>query len=216
MPSCRTVLIGIGGIVAGGGALVGTGAFTTVQAERTVNVETTGDASAFLALEAAGGPNSEYIDTTGDTIVIDITSTQAGGQGLNQNAITNIRNIVQVTNNGTQDVTELTLEFTNTPSNVDPNVTFDFLVDEGSDSVDLDHSSGGVDILTDSSGISDSLSTGNSITFGLGIDLINGGNDNNNLPQDGTYDLSITAETGGGGQGNGPGNSQGNGPGGNN
>jgi hypothetical protein len=193
--SRRNVLVGLGGLVAGGGALVGTGAFTTVQAERTVNVETAGDANAFLALdEVPNSANSEYIDTSGDTIAIDITSTQQGGQGLNQNAITTIRNIVRVTNNGTQGVTELTLEFTDTPGSVDPDTTFDFLVDEGSNSANLDHSSGGVDILTGNNSISGTLGTGDSIDFGLEIDLINGGN-NGDLPQGGSYALTITANT---------------------
>lgn len=195
--SRRNVLIGLGGLVVGGGALVGTGAFTTVTAERTVSVETAGDANAFLALdEVSGSPNSDYVDTSGETIQITIDSNagQSGAQGLNQNAITTIRNIVAVTNNGTQDVTSLTLEFTDTPSNVDPDTTFDFLVDEGSNSAELDHSSGGRDILTGSNGLSDTLSPGGSINFGLGIDLINGGN-NNDLPDGGSYTLTITADT---------------------
>ena len=194
--SRRNVLIGAGGIVAAGGALVGTGAFTTVQAERTVSVETAGDANAFLALdEVSGSPNSGYIDTSGDTIAIDISSTPEGG-GINQNAITTIRNIVQVTNNGTQDVTSLSLEFTVTPSGVDPEDTFTFLVDEGGNQDSVAHpSSGGADILTGNSSIPDTLGTGDSINFGLEIDLINGGDSNNSLPDNGSYTLTITAET---------------------
>jgi len=196
--SRRNAIIGLGGLIAGGGALVGTGAFTTVQAERTVSVETAGDANAFLALdEVPGSANSDYIDTSGDTIQITIDSNagESGAQGLNQNAITTIRNIVQVANNGTQGVTALTLEFTETPNNVDPDATFDFLVDKGGTSEDLDHTSGGVDILTGNNSIPDTLGTGETINFGLGINLRDGGNSNNNLPQGGSYTLTITAET---------------------
>jgi len=189
----RTVLIGLGTAVAGGGALVGTGAFTTVQAERTVSVETSGDADAFLALnEVPNSDNSEYIDTSGDTIQITIGT---GQNGLNQNAITTIRNIVQVTNNGTQDVTSLTLEFTETPSDVNPVDTFTFLVDEGGNQDSVSQtSSDGADILTGNN-ISDTLGAGDSINFGLEIDLINGGDSNNSLPDNGSYTLTITAET---------------------
>ena len=191
--SRRNVLIGLGGLVAGGGALVGTGAFTTVQAERTVSVETAGDANAFLALdEVPNSKNSKYIDTSGDTIQITIGT---GQNGLNQDAITTIRNIVRVTNNGTQDVTSLTLEFTETPSNVNPVDTFTFLVDEGGNQDSVSQtSSDGADILTGNN-IPGTLGAGESINFGLEIDLINGGNSNDSLPDNGSYTLTITAET---------------------
>ncbi|TKX52394.1 hypothetical protein EXE42_16375 [Halorubrum sp. SP3] len=39
MASRRSVLIGLGSLVAGGGALLGTGAFTTVTAERPVHFD---------------------------------------------------------------------------------------------------------------------------------------------------------------------------------
>lgn len=194
----RNVLVGLGGLVAGGGALIGTGAFTTVEAERTVSVETAGDASAFLGLdEVSGSPNSDYLDTSGDTveITIDDSAGTSAGDGLNQNAITTIRNIVQVANNGTQGVTSLSLEFTETPSGVNPDNTFDFLVDDDGNSTSIDHSSGGTDILTGNNSISDTLGTGATVNFGLGIDLINGGNSDNALPDGGSYTLTITAET---------------------
>lgn len=192
----RTVLVGLGGLIAGGGALVGTGAFTTVQAERTVSVETAGDADAFLALTPASGQNGDYADGSGDTIEItlDQNAGTASAQGLNQNAITTIRNIVEVANNGTQTVTSLTLEFTTTPSNVDPDDTFTFLVDDGSNQDSVDHAAGGVDILTGNNSVSSDLGTGETINFGLEVDLINGGN-NNDLPAGGNYSLTITAET---------------------
>lgn len=40
----------------------------------------------------------------GDTIEIDITDTNAGGNGVNQNAITAIDQLLEVTNNGTSEV----------------------------------------------------------------------------------------------------------------
>lgn len=110
MASRRSILAGLGGLAAGGGAVLGTGAFTTVEAQRTVNVETTGDADAFLGIEPfeTGGTVSEnaeaYVDASGDTVEIDITGTDAGATGVNENAVTAIDRLLEVTNNGTQDV----------------------------------------------------------------------------------------------------------------
>lgn len=192
-PSRRSVLVGLGGLVAGGGALLGTGAFTTVQAERTVSVETAGDADAFLALTA--GENSEYVDTSGDTIQITLDgSSGADGSGLNQNAITTIRDLVDVANNGSQDVTSLELEFTETPSGVDPADTFTFTIDDP-DGSDYEASVGnGSDILTGNNTVPDTLGVGDAIAFGIEVDLIDGG-DGNDLPDGGSYTLTITAET---------------------
>lgn len=108
MANRRNVLIGLGSLVAGGGALLGTGAFTTVTAERTVNVETAGDVNAFLGIEPfeTDGEDSdnaaEYVDTSGDTVVIDITD--QGNGGVNEDAITALDRLLKVTNNGTQTV----------------------------------------------------------------------------------------------------------------
>jgi hypothetical protein len=106
----RSLLVGVGGLVAGGGALLGTGAFTTVTAERTVNVETAGDANAFLGIEPFETDNeesdnaAEYVDTSGETVVIDITGTDEGATGVNEDAITALDRLLKVTNNGTQTV----------------------------------------------------------------------------------------------------------------
>jgi hypothetical protein len=130
--SRRNATIGLGGLIAGGGALVGTGAFTTVQAERSVSVETTGDASASLALAPSGEPNGDYADGGGNTDTIEITLDSSAGenaaQGLNQDAITTIRRIVTVTNNGTQPVESLRLEMSDTNNNINPDNTFSFTV----------------------------------------------------------------------------------------
>lgn len=94
----------MGALAAGGAAAVGSGAFTSVEADRTVEVNVTDDASAYLGLEAADDPNGdEFVDDDGDTVEVDITETDASGQGFNPNATTTIDNLVQVTNQGTQD-----------------------------------------------------------------------------------------------------------------
>ena len=104
----RAALLGVGGVVAGGGALLGTGAFTTVEAERTVSVETAGDADAFLGIAPfPDSANADYVTVPEDgTVEIDITGegTDAVGEGVNENAITAIDRLLEVTNNGTQSV----------------------------------------------------------------------------------------------------------------
>jgi|GEM_PF-1710852 len=107
----RDAIVGIGGLVAGSGALVGTGAFTSVQADRSVSVETAADSEAALQIIPALNdqdnqtPNAaEYVDDSGGTIEIDLTGTSTGATGVNQNAVTNIDRLLQVTNNGTQEV----------------------------------------------------------------------------------------------------------------
>lgn len=107
----RDAIIGIGGLVVGSGALVGTGAFTSVQADRTVSIETAGDSAAALQIIPAQNdennptPNAdEYVNDSGGTIEIDLTGTNNGATGVSKNAVTNIDRLLQVTNNGTQDV----------------------------------------------------------------------------------------------------------------
>jgi hypothetical protein len=212
MVSRRSVLVGLGGLVAGGGALIGTGAFTTVEAERTVSVETAGDASAFLGLAPAdrdddrgtdssststGSDANEYVSTPGDgTITINLDGNSEGASGLNQNAITTFRNLVEVTNNGTQTVTSVNLNMSETPSEVNSaSDTFDFTVDEGSDSDSVENDS---DILTGADGIPNNLEPGESVNFGIEVDLINGGDQDStppDLPDSGDYTLTITANT---------------------
>ena len=204
MASRRSVLIGLGSLVAGGGALLGTGAFTTVTAERTVSVETAGDASAFLGLAPAdrdGSGNNEYVADPGDgTVEITLENTDdatsGNATGLNQNAITVFRNLVTITNNGTQTVDTLNLEFTSTTANVldqtDLDNIFNFTVSpSGSDGTQATVGNGS-DILTGdfSSG---TLGPGSSINFGLEINLLDSGV--TQIPAESEFTLQITAET---------------------
>ena len=191
--------------MAGGGALIGTGAFTTVEAQRTVNVETAADADAFLGLSPddrdsnTSGTQNAYVSETDGTLQINLdgNGTNSNASGLNQNARTTFRRLVEIANNGTQEVTSITLEFTTTPSGVDPANTFEFTVSgpNSAGSNQYAHSSGGTEILTGDGNIPSSLTAGNSVDFGLEIDLIDGGNSDNDLPDNGSYTLTIRAET---------------------
>ena len=207
MPSRRSVLVGLGGLVAGGGALIGTGAFTTVEAERTVNVQTAGDASAFLGLEPAnrgGNPNNPFVEQNNNTVEITLENPNgnngANATGLNENAKTIFRELVTITNNGTQEVTSLTLEFINdgslpgsiTESNLDS--IFSFTVSPSGNNNSQSTVDNGDDILNDTdSYYSGNLTPGEAVNFGIEVDLLDSGV--TELPGGGSYTLEITAET---------------------
>jgi len=104
----RKFLAGIGSLAAGAAAVTGTGAFTTVSADRAVSVSVADDSDALLGLNArSSNENSAYADESGNQISIDLTSsnsTTAGGEGINQDALTTIYDIFSVENQGTQNV----------------------------------------------------------------------------------------------------------------
>lgn len=207
MANRRNVLIGLGGVVATGGAVLGTGAFTTVTAERTVNVETAGDASAFLGLEPAarnGTPENPYVEQSDDTVQITLEnpdgSNEANATGVNVNAETVFRNLVTITNNGTQDITELELEFIEQGSDLsNPNLsnTFHFTTSStDSNTAEVDQRENNSNILASPTPDDDNVLTpGESINFGIVVDLLDGGDSNNSLPDDGSFTLQIRANT---------------------
>jgi len=203
----RNALIGLGTVAAGAGVIGGTGAFTSVEAERSVSVQTTGDASAALTLEQAPGDidnndptanAAEYVTTTSDDLItIDISSgANSQADGINKNARTTLENLITITNNGTQTVNDLILEFPsdgNPTGDINISDTFHFTTN----GTELQNNS---DILEeyDSNPLDDGLGVGETVTFGIVIDLIDGGDNpggnNSDLP-DTEYTLSITANT---------------------
>jgi hypothetical protein len=115
---------------------------------------------------------------------LDLSATDNGASGLNQNAKTILENLVTVVNNGTQTVTGLILTVSSTPSSVDADDTFQFTATDNSQGgSDLDDISNGSDILS-STNLNKEIDTGNAdVDFGLVVDLLNGGNGNNALPE---------------------------------
>jgi hypothetical protein len=97
-------MIGLGTLAAGGAGVFGTDAFSSVNAERTASIQVSGDASALLELTPAA-EGSEYVDTTNGTVGINVNGTNAGAQGVNQNAVTVIDRLIKVTNRGTTEIT---------------------------------------------------------------------------------------------------------------
>ena len=103
MSNRRKFLAGLGALASGSAAAIGTGAFTSVSANRDLEVQVADDASALLAIDDIdGSPNSEYVDAGGDSVSIDISTTD--GVGLNNNATTKILDLLKITNQGTQPV----------------------------------------------------------------------------------------------------------------
>ena len=116
------------------GVVFGTGAFTQVEAERTVDVDVVDDSSAFLGIyettgnytQVDGGPAGAQTAE----IVLNGSST-ASGIGVNDNAVTTVNSVLNISNQGTQEV-RISVEnapdgvnLTNVPSTVgvDQNVT---------------------------------------------------------------------------------------------
>ena len=208
----RNALIGLGTVAAGAGVVGGTGAFTSVTAERTVSVQTAGDASAALALvpavkstpvsSADNTPNADYVSGGGSsgTTTINLDGSNTGTSPINKNANTVFEDLVTVVNNGTQEVTSLELEFSSVPSAINSTSdTFGFTASTPDDSTEINfHEVGSVsppvDILSDNSS-SLSLTEGSVVNFGIVVDLLDGGNGSNDLPDTGSYTLTITAGT---------------------
>jgi hypothetical protein len=98
-------MIGLGALTAGGSAAFGTEAFTSVEAERNVDVTIAGDQSAFVAIQPLSGANAgEYVATESDnTVEINLDGDSDGsGQGVSQDAITQIEDLFRIVNQGSQ------------------------------------------------------------------------------------------------------------------
>jgi hypothetical protein len=109
----RTFLIGLSGTAVAGGALVGSGAFSRVESQRDVTVQVAEDPNAYLGLSGTGSPNSDNyvsIDDNGH-LAVDISShddfsgpdTQPG-EGVNSDSFTYFDSMVEVCNQGKEDV----------------------------------------------------------------------------------------------------------------
>ena len=94
----------MGALASGAAAGIGTGAFTSVSANRALTVQTKDDSNALLGIKSTGSNNaSEYVDNSGNNVSIDISSDD-GGNGVNDDAITIIRDLLKITNQGSQKV----------------------------------------------------------------------------------------------------------------
>lgn len=95
----------MGSLAAGGAAAIGTGAFTQVSANRGVKVNLAGDGNALLALRSSSSRNrnDEYVVYENDgTLSIDISGTNPNlsASGINDDAVTIIRDMFDIVNQG--------------------------------------------------------------------------------------------------------------------
>lgn len=81
--SRRTVLIGLGGVLAASGALVGTGAFNQFTASRDADIPITNDSNSLVALREGPG-TGEIIQETDGQLVIDFTA-PSNSEGIQSN-----------------------------------------------------------------------------------------------------------------------------------
>lgn len=192
MPTRRTTVIALGGLLAGGGALLGTGAFGTVEAERSVSLETADDSDAFLAFEIL---DANHVDETDGTIDFDLLA----------DAATTFADLVNVRNNGTQVVTSLRFEFDVTGADQSDDAVEDALrIVSGGAAIDaVDQANLLVESDAGDAGDGE-LSPGEAVPFGIAVDLT--GNEVSEITGDPEIALTIVADTGGeGGSGNGDG-----------
>jgi hypothetical protein len=131
----RKFIAGLGSLAAAGAAAMGTGAFTSVEANRGLTVNTRYNSDALLGLQKMNTPNgNEYVDSpgsggTGNALAIDLGDSDGdpvgshGAYGVNGKAYTIIRDLMEITNQGSQKVY---VHFENAPEKVrffhdDPN-----------------------------------------------------------------------------------------------
>ena len=105
----RNFLVGVGGTAIGASALVGSGAFTSVEAQRDIEISVVGDAEAYLQLKPSDsdhGDNYVHYDEEDGTLYFEVTDSGAeeGGEGLNRNANTIMRDVFEICNQGKQEV----------------------------------------------------------------------------------------------------------------
>lgn len=183
MANRRTTVIALGGLLAGGGALLGTGAFSTVTAERSVSLETAGYANAFLGLEIIDG---EHVSQTNGTIDFDILA----------DSTTTFADLVNVRNNGTQDITSLRFDF-DVDGADQPDARVEDALRVVSDGTTIDAVDEANLLAESDAGDADDdvLAPGEAVPFGIEVDLIDA--DVAEITGDPDIALTIIADTGG-------------------
>lgn len=103
----RKFLIGAGSAAVGSSALVGSGAFSFVRADRTAQIDVVNDGSAYLTLASESEYASE--DENGELTLQFNGANDQNGEGLNGNADSRFDNVFKVENNGTNDISQLSV-----------------------------------------------------------------------------------------------------------
>ena len=86
------------------GLVTASGAFTTVEAQRTADIDVAGDSSALVAIqENTSAGNGDYLQGDGEEAQLEFNSSSAvSGDGINQNAESNVEDVCTITNQGSQ------------------------------------------------------------------------------------------------------------------
>ena len=103
----RTAILGLGGLVVSGGVAAGTGAFTSVEANRDITVNVADDVDALFRLDPDSLDNSAYATESDGVVGIDVSQDgdrDFDGEGVSPFALTTIEEVIEVTNQGTQDI----------------------------------------------------------------------------------------------------------------
>lgn len=85
----------------------GSGAFDSLTASRDATVQVAGDAGGYLALAPADGPNGAYATQKNGQLRVSLAGALeegASGSGVNPDAVTGVRKVFTITNQGTQPV----------------------------------------------------------------------------------------------------------------
>jgi hypothetical protein len=131
------------------GLITATGAFTTVEAERTATVDVAGDSAALLGIEASSNIDEGAGSQTDGVFQLNLDDAvgNSDAQGLNPDANTTLTPLVNVTNQGSNDV----------------DVTISATTEQG-DVIVVDSDANGYTSTT--------LTPGDTVQFGLVIDLV--------------------------------------------
>lgn len=170
------------------GLVTATGAFTTVSAERTAEVNVAGDGKALLEIEpntstsGTAVDGGQYADTSSSTIVIDFDGTDStlgnGAKGLNANAKSTFVQLLDITNQGDQQV-DVSIDVAVNTNNADASDS------EISNSVLIEDTDTGTDLTSSSI----TLGSGKTSTLDFIIDLTDG---NGGEVTSGDFTLTIT------------------------
>ena len=198
MATRRTMVIALGGLLAGGGALVGTGAFDSVEAQRSVALETADDSDALLAFEII---DDEHVSETDGTIDFDLVT----------EAATTYEELVDVRNQGTQVVRTLRFAFDVVGADQPDAVVEDAMrITSGDATIDAIDESNLLVVSDAGDADDDELSPGEAVPFGIEVDLTDVGI--SSIDGDPEITLTIVADTtaegesGDGSTGDGPAN----------
>ena len=94
------------GTATGVSTVLGTGAFTSANVDRSISVQVANDADAFVSMVPSPKLNGAYADIESGQLVVQLNGSDntPAGDGVNDDAVTQIKDIFRIRNQGTQEV----------------------------------------------------------------------------------------------------------------